>query len=270
MVPHTNELASEFGAKGLSVIGVTGETEEDGREKTVTWVEDKGVEYGYAYDEGLELFRSLGLQAFPSAVLVDAFGNVVYSGHPARLDNAMVEAALEGALPAPLHAWGPELESVKSALRQGHYGPAKTAASTLDVESATPLPAYIDRLVEARLATAADLVKSLDVRAATAMLEGYEEAYAGLDDALATLGELAAALKTERGQAALAAQDRITEILEVLQTDDPTTLSVAMVEEFQAELEKVAEAFEDLAPGDAAANIVSQLPRVIQYLKDQR
>ena len=111
----------EFDGRGLSIIGVTGETDEDGREKTVDWVEDKGVKYGYAYDEGLALFRSLGLNAFPSAVLIDPFGNIVYSGHPARLDNATIESALTDALPMPLHAWGRDLAPVKKALEMGHY-----------------------------------------------------------------------------------------------------------------------------------------------------
>ena len=64
---------------------MTGESDEEGIEKTVKWVADKGVTYGYAYDEDLELFGQLGLSYFPSAVLVDPFGNVVYTGHPSEL-----------------------------------------------------------------------------------------------------------------------------------------------------------------------------------------
>ncbi len=260
----------KFDGRGLSIIGVTGETDEEGREKTVDWVEDKGMQYGYAYDEGLALFRSLGLNAFPSAVLIDPFGNIVYSGHPARLDSLTIESALIDALPMPLHAWGEELAPVKSALAMGHYGPAKTAAAKLTgVEAAALMPAFIDRIVGVRVAGATALVEKLDVRGAMKALDGYEDAYAGLEGPLASMAALAEQLKGERAQAALVAQERVTAILGELQSEEAEA-SVELIEGHLVELQKIAKDFDGLAPGDDASGIVEMLPDYIEYLKQQK
>ena len=80
---------------------MTGETEA----KTTPWVERLEVEYAYGYldEDSLKVLMSqLGWRGYPSAVLVDAKGNVVWNGHPARLDSARIRKHLRGATKRPV------------------------------------------------------------------------------------------------------------------------------------------------------------------------
>ena len=104
-MPHLNELQSKFGDKGLSVIGVASESES----LTTPWIESTGAKYAYAFDKSSALMQAVGATAFPSAVLIDASGEIVFAGHPASITDGMVASAVSGALAKPLFEWPDEL-----------------------------------------------------------------------------------------------------------------------------------------------------------------
>lgn len=86
---------------------------------TEPWVKDNGMEYAYAYDKGSALFRGVGATGYPSAILVDASGAIVYLGHPASVTDDLISKALDGALPKPLFDWPKELAGAAKAVRKG-------------------------------------------------------------------------------------------------------------------------------------------------------
>lgn len=269
MVPHTNELSGKFGEAGLTVIGVTGEADEEGREKTVQWVQDKGVEYGYAYDVNMALFGALGLEFFPSAVLIDPFGNVVYQGHPSGLTEDAIEGALEHTLPMPLAQWPEAMAPVGDALRAGHFGPAKRALAGLEASELTEqLGGYLDKVVEYRIAGVAHMVDRMDVRGALAALDGHAEAYAGYDEALAKLTELAKALETDRAKEVLTAQGRIAELEDLLMSGSPDG-EMPDFKGIYREFQEIAEGFEGTAAGDAAGKWVENLRDFVESLEEE-
>jgi len=96
----------------------------ESQSNTDPWVEKHGMEYAYAYDKPGALFRGVGATGYPSAILVDASGNIVYLGHPASVTESMIEAALDGALAKPLYEWPKELNGVAKAVRKGDLGAA--------------------------------------------------------------------------------------------------------------------------------------------------
>lgn len=250
---------------------MTGETDEEGVEKTVKWVADKGVNYGYAYDEGLELFGGLGLSYFPSAVLVDPFGNVVYTGHPSELSEKLIEDTLANVLPSPLGEWPEALAPVAEALRKGHYGPAKRALGALDASDLTKqVASFLDQSVEVRVAGLAAMVESLDVKGAMAALDGHADAFAGYDDALATMGKLTEALGGERAKEALAAQERLAEMEALLQSDElmgeDGMPDADRIRRLYREFQGIAKKFDGKAPGNKAAEWVDMLTDFVESL----
>ena len=98
---HLNELQDTYGNRGLTVLGVTSE----GAGSTEPWIDEKGARYAYAYDKGGQLSRWFGVSGIPHAALVDPMGEVVWTGHPGKLDSKLVEQSLAGALAKPVWAW---------------------------------------------------------------------------------------------------------------------------------------------------------------------
>ena len=208
---------------------------------------------------------------FPSAVLVDPFGNVVYTGHPSELSEKLIEDTLANVLPSPLGEWPEALAPVAKALRMGHYGPAKRALGALEASDLTAqVGSFLDKSVDIRVAGVAAMVENLDVKGAMAALEGHAEAFAGYDDALASMGKLSEALGGERAKAALVAQERMAEMEALLQSDE------LMGEDGKPDGERIrglyreyqgfAEKFEGTMPGDLAADWVEKLTAFVESL----
>ncbi len=66
----------------------------------------------------------VGARGYPSAILVNPMGEIVFAGHPAEIDDAKIEAAIVGALEVPVFAWPEELSKAAKALRAGRLGDA--------------------------------------------------------------------------------------------------------------------------------------------------
>ncbi len=151
-MPHLNELEAEFGSRGLSVVGVTGET----KEKTEPWIEKHKVGFAYAYDPDKALFRGLRLRAYPSAVLVSPRGEVVWKGHPMALTNSEIDQHLRFASRIPvetrakMRSWPAAAASVVKLVDKNKLAKALDEAEELAAaDPATPgvvddLTAYVD------------------------------------------------------------------------------------------------------------------------------
>lgn len=96
------------------IVGVTGE----GESPTMKYVDDTNWKATIVFESGLASMREYGLKGFPSSVLVNAKGEVVWSGHPGGLEDSVIEQNLAGARPpgwpsAFADTFNPALETPK-------------------------------------------------------------------------------------------------------------------------------------------------------------
>jgi hypothetical protein len=96
MAPHLDRWHERWSEKGLRVVQV-----EDGAatslEELKAWALDRGVAHAILYDGGATLTTRYGVEAFPTGVLVDRVGRVVWHGYPSA-DPEGVERAIARAL----------------------------------------------------------------------------------------------------------------------------------------------------------------------------
>lgn len=126
MIPHTNELQTRFAKRGLVIVGVTDEPEK----LVEKYIADNKVAYPIIIEKSFKSSRELGVDGFPSAVLVDPKGIVVWSGHPGSLSDADIEKALVGAKP-PGFSLPAALKPLEKLLEKHEYGKARDAAKLL-------------------------------------------------------------------------------------------------------------------------------------------
>ena len=90
-IPHVNEIHKKFESKGLVVIGLTQESNQDIK----AFVKAKNMEYNVGTDKGGKINKELGITGIPHAVLLNKTGEVVWEGHPASLTDADIEKVLK-------------------------------------------------------------------------------------------------------------------------------------------------------------------------------
>jgi Redoxin len=92
-VPHINQLVDKYAKKGFVVVGVTDEPEGP----TMKYMEDTGWKAIVAFEPGSASMAAYGFKGYPSGALVNAKGEVVWTGHPSEVDDSMIEKYLQGA-----------------------------------------------------------------------------------------------------------------------------------------------------------------------------
>ena len=88
---HLNELAKEFGSKGLVVIALSKEA----KGTIEPWLEAQGAEYPVFVDDGGATASAYGVSGIPNAALIGPDGKVAWQGHPGDLNAQMVEPVLK-------------------------------------------------------------------------------------------------------------------------------------------------------------------------------
>jgi AhpC/TSA family len=266
VVPHNNQLQVQYGARGLQVIGVTGESLKD----TLPWVEKHGVKHGFAFDPKGALSSSLRVTGIPHAVLVDPLGQIVWRGHPNGLKDEQIEAALDAALPQPLWAWPAQLDALKSALLEERFASAQQLAADLKLEGYTgKLPKLIDGRIEARIAGLELLVAEFDVRAAESRLPSLQRGLEGhpgaarltaLAQRLAEDSELAAAREAQTALTKLAAEM-------AARTESEAAITAADLDAWTEQLKPISQRFSMAAPGREAKALGRTLKELRKALK---
>ncbi len=140
-------MQEALGPKGLTILAITSEP----KSATETFVRDTGARYGYAYDPSGSLMRALGLSAYPSSVLVDPSGTVVWKGHPAQLTEELVTPHLAGAIARPVWEWPKETARARKALQKGEYAKALAELAKLEGEGLAEIRASVEAIVTRRL-----------------------------------------------------------------------------------------------------------------------
>lgn len=115
-------------------------------------IEKMGIAFPIAKLKGETTDRIYGVKSFPSAVLVDAAGRVIWKDHPARLTSTTIEEALEQAsFVAP--TGNEDYEALDELLAAREFGKARAAiakglAKAGDDEVLKGASAAIDGLLE--------------------------------------------------------------------------------------------------------------------------
>lgn len=187
-VPHLNELQETYGPRGFSVVGVTSEN----AKKTEPWIAKHKAKYAYGYDTSGALNKLFQVSRIPFAVLVDPFGTVVWSGHPMRLEDAVIEAALAGALTQPVWQWPEPARPLALLLEKGEYAAALEAASALPPLEGFDAAALVRARIPPLLARLDTLLERKDNLEAIKLGTRLEKELAGLPEAEGVATRLAA------------------------------------------------------------------------------
>ncbi|MCA9319362.1 MAG: redoxin domain-containing protein [Planctomycetes bacterium] len=236
---HLNQLQDELGDRGLSVIGVTGETPA----QTDPWIKEKGAKYAYAYDKGLALMKDLGCGGFPSAVLVDSSGTVVWKGHPGSLTKDTVEEHLAGALSKPMWEWPDATKDLRKAILKNDYSKAIELAAALDQNEAelVTIGAAVNALVAGKATSVESAFKKGDFLTAETRGKELSKALKGLPEA-----------------------EKVDEVLAAIKAD-PEAKKVIKA---QKALQKIADGRDKLNRSKKVDAAVSSIQRIIRGLED--
>lgn len=254
---HLNELQEQFGDKGLSIVGVTSETASD----TEPWIAKHKATYAYCYDKAAKLMSAVGASGYPSAVLVDPSGNVVWTGHPSEVNASIIEPALVGALPKPLWDWPSEAKKVKSALQKRQLGKALAEAQLMG-EAGTEVRTTIEAMISSkltRLESARDEKDWLRVQTLGTELVASFDGLPQRDQAKAIVD----ALKADKGaQDILKAQQRVAKIF----AED---IKRKQIDKFKEDLKKISKDYVGTAAGRDADAGIEELEKLRRALADR-
>ena len=89
-IPHLNEIYAKYKAQGLQVIGITDENEAivEKFQKQIP------MDYDVAINTPQSVYQQFGIQAIPTAFLVDKSGKIVWTGHPMELSETEIQSVL--------------------------------------------------------------------------------------------------------------------------------------------------------------------------------
>jgi hypothetical protein len=159
--------------------------------------------------------HALGVRGYPTAVLVDASGTVVWKGHPSQLDEELVGRHVEGAFQQPVWAWPKSCARVRKALEKREYGKALAELSKLEGEDAAKIRAGIESIVARRMQTLEKARSEGDYLGASEMAEELQAQLKGLPAEEARAAEIRAALRDdENAKRVIKLQQKLRELME--------------------------------------------------------
>lgn len=186
-VPQIEKLYAKYGPKGLRILGLSLDRNES---DVVNFVNSRGIKYPVAIDDGTE--SRYGISGIPAAVLVDAAGVVVWSGHPGEEGfEAVIAKTLENVPPPVLDGLDvSKFKDISTPLREGgdfvksFKELKKYAAGNTDMRAEAKR--YID-IIELRIGGhlnfAAQYEKKGNFRAAKSIYSAIAQNYEGTDGA---------------------------------------------------------------------------------------
>jgi hypothetical protein len=180
---------------------------------TDPWVEKHGMEYAYAYDKPGALFRGVGATGYPSAILVDPSGNIVYLGHPGSVTEAMIESALDGALAKPLYEWPKELSGVAKSVRKGDLGAALAELAKLG-DAHADVTAAVRGMVKGRVSQVEKARDAGDWLRVETLGEDLIKGLGKLEEAATVQAILDALDKDKAAKEILKAQQKVAKLFE--------------------------------------------------------
>jgi thiol-disulfide isomerase/thioredoxin len=92
-VPKLEAMYGKYKDQGLNIVGLTKVTRSSTDESVMSFIEEKGLTYPVAKEKEGNLSEQFGVRGVPAAAIVKD-GKVIWRGHPARIDDAMIEKVL--------------------------------------------------------------------------------------------------------------------------------------------------------------------------------
>lgn len=167
-------IQQRFGARGVSVIGVTAE----GKSSTARFVEEAGASFAYAFDRSGALARAAEVDTFPTALLIDPTGTVVWRGDVGDLTDELIAKHLEGAFETPLWEWPKAARDAVKHLKKRAYG--RALAELGDAPELGDLRADVRSILRKRTQSLATAQELGDVLGVERLAEAMESEVAGL------------------------------------------------------------------------------------------
>lgn len=253
-VPHMNEIRAKYESRGLSIVSVTN----DPPEKAEPWVEKNDMQYAYGYDPAGKLQAHFGVDSIPHAILVDAFGNILWRGHPMQMPVEMIERAIDGSIEKPVWEWPEAARPLARTLWSGDWKAAAAMASenpaalqVLD-ERATAAVRQFDRLVVRR-----DYVTALTF--GKRMVDGLADLPAG-----AMLAKKLAELEADPvAKNEIEAETRFA----ALEKEALEARKVSVLEELKPKLEALAKDYADTKAAAKASELVQRIEKALAQYK---
>jgi thiol-disulfide isomerase/thioredoxin len=91
-VPRIQQLHDKFSPKGFQIVGLTKMTRGKTEKEIMDFLAEQKVNYPSAKENG-DLSSYFAVSGIPAAVVLKD-GKVVWRGHPARINDGMIEAWL--------------------------------------------------------------------------------------------------------------------------------------------------------------------------------
>jgi thiol-disulfide isomerase/thioredoxin len=163
-IPHLNELHEKFKDKGLVVIGQNvWERDEESVPAFVTKRMKGKMTYRVALDDksadekgamATTWMAAAGQNGIPAAFLVGKDGKIAWIGHPAKLDDGMIESLLAGKFDAAAAAAdaeraakaGEKIRRFVVALQQKDYDEADAAIAEMEKDTDPRMAANVSRM----------------------------------------------------------------------------------------------------------------------------
>ena len=89
-IPHLNEIYAKYKAQGLRIVGITDENEQIVKK----FQKQIPMNYDVAINTPQSVYQQFGIQAIPTAFLVDKSGKIVWTGHPMELSETEIQSVL--------------------------------------------------------------------------------------------------------------------------------------------------------------------------------
>jgi len=93
-MPEVEKLHRKYRGKGLQVVGINIEGKS---QKVIDYLNQSGYSFTVLFDSGnwkSEVAKQYQVSSIPRTFLIDRNGNVVFSGHPNRLSESLIESTL--------------------------------------------------------------------------------------------------------------------------------------------------------------------------------
>ncbi len=93
-MPEVEQLHRKYRGKGLQVVGINIEGKS---QKVIDYLNRSGYSFMMLFDSGnwkSEVAKKYQVSSIPRTFLIDRNGNVVFSGHPNRLSESLIESTL--------------------------------------------------------------------------------------------------------------------------------------------------------------------------------
>ena len=119
---HLNELHEKYGEQGLSVVAVS----KQDRSTVQDFVDEFQAVYPTVCEKS-DSMRAYGRTSYPSAVLIDTNGRVLWVGNPGGLGDGTIDEAFENTKILP--AWPDALKAVKKSFIKDKYADALSKVS---------------------------------------------------------------------------------------------------------------------------------------------